>query len=106
MTELLAMARLHAVEAATRDASPYRARAVRGGASRPTAAAPVDSPCCSCTLTRVRRRQASRDLNPIHRNYYLAEVAELPSGSVINHGMWACAVARQVGQWDHRVFEP
>jgi fatty acid synthase subunit beta len=39
---------------------------------------------------------ASRDLNPIHRNYYLADMAELPKGSVINHGMWACALARRV----------
>ena len=39
---------------------------------------------------------ASRDLNPIHRNYYIAEVADLPNGSVINHGMWACAYGRSV----------
>ena len=24
---------------------------------------------------------ASRDLNPIHRNYYLAEIADLPNGA-------------------------
>jgi len=39
---------------------------------------------------------ASHDLNPIHRNKYLATIAELPMGSTIVHGMWTAAMARGV----------
>jgi fatty acid synthase subunit beta len=39
---------------------------------------------------------ASRDLNPIHRCTYAAELASLPGGSPIIHGMWSCAFARRV----------
>jgi hypothetical protein len=37
---------------------------------------------------------ASRDLNPIHRNYYLAEIADLPNGAEIKR-LFGSAINRK-----------
>mmetsp|Transcript_17053 Transcript_17053/g.37202 ORF Transcript_17053/g.37202 Transcript_17053/m.37202 type:complete len:3767 (-) Transcript_17053:37-11337(-) len=39
---------------------------------------------------------ASRDFNPIHRNRTMANLAELPNGNTIVHGMWTAAMGRGV----------